>query len=988
MGEKAPFMGRRTVAPPFTACPEWSEWGGVGIHFPNCLFLNMWVRPSAPSGEERNVRSAYFQPFNLLMRNLHLPLLFILLFTACQPLQPQPIEAQVYDGEPTISVVAEGLLGPIGLAAFPGGGLLIAEEGTGSRDESAGVTHLAADGTMQRLISGLPSTRDAGDLAGVPLVSVSPDGLTIYVANFGQGHLWTLPVADAKVALDNAASGIVSPTISDAAFAPEELGQAMVKLNNVFLVNPFDMAYDAAGVPVVSDASGNGVAKQNADGSTRFIHRFDRIPNPIQETNPVEAVPTGITRVGAEYFVTLFGGCPYPANGGLLVAIDEARNQRTVVDGLNLPIDVAQGADGTVWVLEFAQFTPDASCFDGSGYQPGTGRLSRLTSDGTLEPVLSHLDFPGAVLPMPDGSLYISEVLTGRVLHVVFEAAMDDGRLTMDGESNNRLSSMDPRPLFEERASEVGLDFQHGAFSTHISMDPVAAMGGGLCWLDYDNDGWLDLYLVNSHALDEVAYWDANGGLPRNGLFRNDGGTFASVSAASGADLAGRGNGCVAADFNNDGWTDIFVTRHGSNQLLWNQGDRSGEGIFVEGAVDAGVDATTELPEWSSAAVVADLNSDGLLDLFVAGYIDLSATIPKPTGHFPQDYYGIPDHLYINQGIDDETGWATFREVTELAGLVRSERGLGALFSDLDQDGDLDLYIANDGHPNRLYANEAVADDPDGLGFQLVDLTKTADVGDSGSGMGVAGGDYDGDGQFDLFVTNWDTELNALYRNVLADEEILTFQYSTFRIGISGLGNGLTGWGTHMADFDQDTDADLMTVNGHVPISDPAVDAELVRFYRNRTRNLGGVEDRPGQFLDWTEQVGLKAVGPLMARGSAAADYDNDGDLDVAINTIGGDVVLLHNLVNEEQSGGNWLTVSVEGNQPGTIVTVDLADGRALLRELRSGSSYLASEDVRLHFGLGSASSVTKLTVTWPDGERVTLGETRANQLVLIQRPE
>ena len=931
----------------------------------------------------------------LLLFLLILPLFFIAFVAACQPLQPQSVPREIQETDntsvdptntslskssrPSIRVVADGLLGPIGLAAMPGGGLLIAEEGTGGRDESAGITYLAADGSTQRLISGLPSTRDAGDLAGVPLVSVSPDGSTIYVGNFGAGHLWTLSVDDAKTALDNATS--------DATFTPDQLGQAMRKLNNVFLVNPFDMTYDAVGVPVVSDASENGVAKETAAGETRFIHRFDRIPNPVKETNPVEAVPTGITRVNDEYWVTLFGGCPYPANSGLLVAIDEERNQRTVVDGLNLPIDVAQGADGTIWLLEFARFTPDSSCFDGSGYQPGSGRLSRLLPDGTIETLLGQLDFPGALLPMPDGTLYISEVLAGRVLHVTFDETanqtVDDGRRTIDEKSNNRPSPMAHHLRFEDRAADVGLDFQHGAFRTHISMDPVAAMGGGLCWIDYDNDGWLDLYLVNSHALDEIEYWEAHGGLPRNALYRNQGGTFASVAAASGADFAMRGNGCVAADFNNDGWTDLFVTAHGPNKLLWNRGD----GTFAEGAAEAGVDGVdTALPEWNSAAAVADLNGDGLLDLFVAGYIDLSTTIPKPTGHFPQDFYGIPDRLYINQGISRESGLATFREVTELVGLTRSERGLGALFSDLDQDGDLDLYITNDGHRNRLYTNEPIANDPNGIGFRFVDQTRTADVGDSGSGMGVTGGDYDGDGEFDLFITNWDKELNALYRNQLAEDDLLTFQYSTFRIGMRGMGNGLTGWGTHMADFDQDTDADLMTVNGHVPITDPVVDAELVRFYRNRTRNLDSVVDRPGEFLDWTEQVGLKEVGPLMARGSAAADYDNDGDLDVAINTIGGKPVLLQNLLNDGQGGGNWLVVSVEGNLPGTLVAVELAGGRTLLRELHSGSSYLASEDPRLHFGLGTAQSIAKVTVVWPGGESMLIEEIAVNQHVVVQR--
>ena len=245
--------------------------------------------------------------------------------------------------------------------------------------------------------------------------------------------------------------------------------------------------------------------------------------------------------------------------------------------------------------------------------------------------------------------------------------------------------------------------------------------------------------------------------------------------------------------------------------------------------------------------------------------------------------------------------------------------------------------------------------------FHLRDLSLEARIGDSGSGMGVTGGDYDGDGRFDLFVTNWEAELNALYRNEIDERETLRFGYSTYRIGISGLGNNMTGWGTHFADFDQDGDVDLLTVNGRVPVSNFATDAELVRFYRNLL-----VEGRPGQFREWTGDVGLgeDGVGPLLARGSAAADFDNDGDLDVAINTIGGAAVLLRN----DGAAGNWLQIGFDGFYPGAMVEVELPDGRLLVREWHAGSSYLASEDPRLHIGLGDAERAVRVTVRY-DGQ-------------------
>ncbi|MCZ7570823.1 MAG: ScyD/ScyE family protein [Ardenticatenaceae bacterium] len=1366
--------------------------------------------------------------------------------------------------EPQVRVVVDGLLNPMGMAALPGGGLLVAEEGTGQDDKSAGISLITVDGQAGRFISGLPSSMDSGDLAGVPLVALSPAGDKVYLANFGEGHLWTLPLTP-----EQQRHGLA---LTDRPLTQDPLTPEMMPLNNVRLTNPFDITFDTSGVPVVTDASGNGVAKETADGRTRFIHRFAPLANPMTATekDTIEPVPTGITRVGDEYYVTLTGGCPYPQGGGQLVAIDEQRNQRTLVTGLNMPIDVAQAPDGTIWVLEFARFTPNASCFTGSGYQARSGRLSRLQPDGTLRSVITDLNFPGAVLPMPDGSLYISEVFTGRILRVTFgqspdrapgigpasdgaqreraasspstaiapdeydrvlsrvvqaqglhpnpgaelregdtplarlgqelffdpilsgdrniscatchhpALAMADGRvlpigtggvglgpqrtfddqitlgpeasfprrlagaispqtgqtiahnpfegtfvarnsLTVlnsalfptqfwdsrveqyalgtvvktreqavndlgltdalavqalfpvtgrnemagatfdglapqairralierlraipayvagfqevfgpgDGSPQNSITEvrlvealaaferrfiftdapwdrylagqrdalstqqkrgallffgqldpavncaqchsgdlfsdfqhhnllvpqlgpgkgngytrredwgragvtfdlrdryafrtpslrnveltapyfhdgafatlagairhhadiwgsaqrydpsanaippalysslqpfqpekqwataapelrdglplseddiadlvafltgltdpaardlrafipdrvpsglpLDPVPgasepaedapgpppeiggpepgspdtapaelRFRDVAAAVGLNFRQGAFRTAVFQDPVAAMGGGLCWIDYNNDGWLDLYVVNSHAEDEEAFWRRHGGLPRNALFRNDHGRFTDVTAASGTDLAMRGNGCVAADFNGDGRWDLYVTADGPNALLWNNGD----GTFTEGAAVAGVAA----PEWNSAAVVGDVNGDGLPDLFVAAYIDLNHKIPKPSGAFPQDYYGLPDRLYLNNGAPpgSPAGRVTFREVTEAAGLLREERGLGALLGDLDRDGDLDLYIANDGQPNRLYANEpwpgGVQADPERLGFRFVDLTNTANVGDSGSGMGVAGGDYDGDGLIDLFITNWERELNALYRNETAEEGHLTFQYSTFRIGISGLGNGLTGWGTALVDVDQDTDEDLLIVNGRVPVTNLASDPELVRLYRNRSWNLDGSQGPAGQFREWTEQVGLKAVGPLLGRGSAVADYDNDGDPDVAINTIAGNLVLLQN----DGRHGNWLQVKFDGFFPGAFATLELPDGRQLVRDLYTGSSYLASEDPRLHFGLGSASVVPHLLVVFPNGQRLEFNNVRANQMLRVPSP-
>lgn len=882
----------------------------------------------------------------------------LLLLLGCRA-DPMPELLPTAALPPQIQVYVAGLQNPVGLA-YSHGTLFVAEEGSGEDDHSAGIT-LVANGRSGRLISNLPSGRDSGDLSGVPVVQLSADGQTLYTSYFNRGALLTLAAPEGGWALPAAPLG------------EDDLTAVMQPLNDVRLINPFDIAFDDAGQPVVSDASQNGVAKPTADSTTRFIHRFDPLPNSGVGKPQIDAVPTGMARVGNEYFVTLTGGCPYPAGSGRLVAIDENRNQRTVAEGLNMPIDVVRDADGTIWLLEFAQFDGSGSCFSGTGYLPHTGRLSRVLADGTVQPVLTALNFPGSVVLADNGRLFISEIFDGRVLQVdhaaqigaplPVTAVVNETPLVNETAVVTETAVVPPQPsrlIFHDVADEVGIDFQHGAFLMQIVADPVAMMGGGVCWIDYDNDGWLDLYLVNSYAAAEASFWLRDGGLPANALFRNENGRFSNVSAVTQTDLVGRGNGCVAADLNRDGWTDLYVTTDSANKLLWNNGD----GTFREGAVAAGVAAA----EWNTAVAVGDLNNDGWLDMYVAAYIDLNNKIDKPVGAFPQDFYGLPDHLYLNNGD------GTFTDVAAEAGLLYEERSLGAIMSDFDMDGDLDLYIANDGHPNRLYVNDAA---PTELGFHLTDVTRAAEVGDSGSGMGVTSGDYNNDGLFDLFVTNWEAEVNALYQNEGGVANQPEFVYATYRIGISGLGNGMTGWGTTWADFDHDTDADLLVVNGRVPVTNIVTDPELVRFYGNRLQ-----EGYPDSFREWTQQVGLgnDGLGTLLARGSAVADYDNDGDLDVAINNIGGDAVLLQN----EGVTQNWLMVGLATVTPGVRVVLVLPDGRLLSRELHIGSSYLASEDPRLHFGLGTAERVTELRLYW-HGELVySQADILANQHLML----
>ena len=509
-------------------------------------------------------------------------------------------------------------------------------------------------------------------------------------------------------------------------------------------------------------------------------------------------------------------------------------------------------------------------------------------------------------------------------------------------------------------AAEVGLDFQHGAFRWNVSEDAVAMMGGGLCWIDYDNDGWLDLYVVNSYAETEWARWQDEGGLPRSTLFRNEAGRFRDVTEVSGAGFEMRGNGCVAADFDLDGWTDLYVTTARFNHLLWNQGD----GTFVDGAEEAGVNTYG----WQTGAAVADVDGNGWPDLFVAGYVDLNNRLVDATKGFPNTHEPVNDLLYLNEGPGPD-GRPTFRDVAAELGLETDVReyGLGALFTDLDDDGDVDLYVANDTNPNRLY--EITRDGTAaGLGFRLDEVADAAQVADENSGMGLASGDYDGDGKFDLFITNFGRQLHSLYRNGGNGE--LSFEEGLQDFGVADLGVGLTGWGAAWADLDLDAGVELVVVHGEVPVTDPAADAQLVQVLAKS----GQAGYQP------LTTAGLDEVGPILGRGSAVADYDNDGDLDIGINTIGGDLVLLENA----GAAGNWLVVDLDGFFPGTMVTATLPNGTTLRRELHAGSSYLSSEDPRLHFGLGDADRVVELVVRWPDGTTTVVPDVAVNQQLVV----
>ena len=520
-------------------------------------------------------------------------------------------------------------------------------------------------------------------------------------------------------------------------------------------------------------------------------------------------------------------------------------------------------------------------------------------------------------------------------------------------------------------AQQVGLDFRQGSFRYGMSSDYKAMMGGGLCWLDYNNDGWQDLYVVNSYSDADTTKWAANGGLPRSALFENVHGKFVNVSRGSHADLAVKGDGCVAADFNGDGRTDLLVTTTDGVKLLWNNGN----GTFTEGARAAGMTASG----WYTGAAVADVNGDGRPDVFVAGYTDLNDPVPGSTAGFPTNDAGVRDLLYLNEG-PGANGRSRFREVGVAAGLESANfsHGLGALFTDYNGDGRPDLYVANDEDPNYLYENVAwpggAKSDPAGLGFRFEERAAAEGVADRYAGMGVAAADFNGDGRGDLFVTNSRREPSAAYvRTAKAGAPA----FANVRSAVTpALGTGFAGWGDSWVDLANRGKLDLVLAAGQIPVTSLKGDAEPVRV-------LAGLQGSRAPERFGSAVAALGSGLTLNGRGLAAADADNDGRMDIAINTIGGKLVLLRS----NGPVGHWLDVKLDTFAPGATVTAVLPSGQKLVREVQAGSSYLSSEDPRVHFGLGSATTVRSLVVRFPDGGVTRLSDVAANRIVAVKRP-
>ncbi|MEQ8767032.1 MAG: CRTAC1 family protein [Planctomycetota bacterium] len=528
---------------------------------------------------------------------------------------------------------------------------------------------------------------------------------------------------------------------------------------------------------------------------------------------------------------------------------------------------------------------------------------------------------------------------------------------------------------FEDVAAESGLDFRHHNGFTGYRYLPET-MGGGVAWLDFDGDGWLDAYFVDS----AYAEGDDRSQPAINRLYRNLGnGKFEDVTQSAGVGDAGFGQGCAVGDIDNDGDPDLYVLNDGPNVLYRNDGD----GTFTDITEAAGVAGNA----WSVSAGFFDYDRDGDLDIYLVDYLVFSHELQRARFQgfegraaaypHPDRFDGSPDILYRNDG------QGHFEDVSDTSGIgsVIPGKGLGLALSDFDGDGDIDVYVANDSTRNFLFENTG-----DGQFEEIAALAGAAYNVDAQTeaSMGVACGDANGDGRTDVFVTHLDLETNTFYEN-RSGEGLLEFVDQTRRTGLAEPSLNRVGFGTCFFDFDHDGDLDTLVVNGHV--IDNIADRFATREYAQRDQLF---ESSGSRFTDVSDSAGAYFQLKLVGRGLALGDYDNDGDLDALIGNNGGPAVLLR---NSAPKSGSWVSFRLIGGDgeprdgQGTRLTIE-AGGKKQVREARSCESYASASDTRVHFGVGSVDQVDRLEVRWPSGATETFRDLAVNRHYELKKGE
>ena len=535
---------------------------------------------------------------------------------------------------------------------------------------------------------------------------------------------------------------------------------------------------------------------------------------------------------------------------------------------------------------------------------------------------------------------------------------------------------------FVNVAQESGLNAKTIFGGEHKNKYLLETTGCGVAFYDYDNDGWLDIFLVNGTRLEGFG----KGKEPVSHLFKNNrDGTFTDVTAKAGVGCSGWGQAVCIGDYDNDGFEDLFVSYFGKNVLYHNNGD----GTFTDVSEKAGVVGNGK--RWNSGCAFVDYDRDGKLDLFVANYIDLDlATAPVPESG-PCLYKGVtvacgPPGLKGGKNIlYHNNGDGTFTDVSENSGILQANGtfGLGVLTADFDNDGWPDIYVANDSTASALYQNKKNG--------KFVDVALEAGCalsadGKPQAGMGVSAADYDLDGNLDIVKTNFAGDTPSLYHNLGK----ANFEDTTFAAGL-GLHTKYLGWGCGFFDMDNDGWPDILICNGHVypeveQLTTEAGYAQRKLLYKNL---------RNGHFADVSLQGGAGISEPVAARGAAFGDFDNDGDIDVVVNTVNDFPQLLR---CDSRTSNNWIkvrTIGTKSNRSGIgarvkCVTKPAAETKPheQIDEVRSGGGYFSQNDLRIHFGLGKADYVDLLEVHWPSGQIDTLKNIKPNQLIFVKEGE
>jgi hypothetical protein len=530
------------------------------------------------------------------------------------------------------------------------------------------------------------------------------------------------------------------------------------------------------------------------------------------------------------------------------------------------------------------------------------------------------------------------------------------------------------RFLFVDVARDSGIDFRHDRGESP-ARHMYETFSGGVAWLDHDGDGDPDLFFVSGQPL------GPDGRYPRQGkdrMYRNDGGRFSDITAATGLAGHGYGTGVAVGDMDNDGDPDLYVVGFAENILYRNRGDGTFEEVESSGI---------KSPEpFTGSALFADVDGDGLLDLFLAVYVhydflrpercferSLITGQPVPTYPGPVNYAGTPDHLYRNLGN------GTFREVSREAGIGLGEdagsKSLGSVAADFDDDGDVDIYVACDTTPNLLYRNRGHGT------FDEIGMESGCAASDAGiyeGSMGIALGDQNGDGIADFFVTNFQGESNRLYlgngKGAYID--------GTASTGL-GLGSmGLVGWGTAFFDADRDGRDELFVSNGHIYQNIE----EWATGTLGRQPLLLYTADGP-RYRELGAEAGAAFEKKWQYRGAAFADYDLDGDVDIAVLALDAPPILLRN----DSSPGHWLEVDLVGKGPGGRdaigAKVEVQAGSLRLHRWRfGGGSYVSASEGRLHFGLGREDKVGRIVVSWPGGGTTVIENVPADRRMVIGR--